>query len=54
MFLIVVLSCLQFALAATSPEGLAWLEENKRKEGVVALPSGLQYKVFIVQGAIHD
>lgn len=27
-------------------EGDAWLEENKKKEGVVTLPSGLQYKVI--------
>lgn len=26
--------------------GLKWLEENKKKEGVVVLPSGLQYKVI--------
>merc|ERR1719373_224155 len=36
-----------FALAlASNPEGLKFLEENKEKEGVVALPSGLQYKVL--------
>ena len=27
-------------------EGVAFLEENKKKEGVVTLPSGLQYKVI--------
>ena len=27
-------------------KGAAWLEENKKKEGVVVLPSGLQYKVI--------
>jgi len=27
-------------------EGKAFLEENKRKEGVKTLPSGLQYKVM--------
>jgi FKBP-type peptidyl-prolyl cis-trans isomerase FklB len=27
-------------------EGKAFLEENKRKEGVITLPSGLQYKVL--------
>ncbi|MFH0911666.1 MAG: FKBP-type peptidyl-prolyl cis-trans isomerase [Planctomycetota bacterium] len=27
-------------------EGAAFLEENKKKEGVVALPSGLQYKAL--------
>ncbi len=27
-------------------ENAAWLEENKTKEGVITLPSGLQYKVI--------
>ena len=27
-------------------EGIAFLEENKTKEGVVVLPSGLQYKII--------
>ena len=30
----------------TLAEGKVFLEENKRKDGVVALPSGLQYKVL--------
>ena len=34
------------AVQATTPEGLAWLKENGEKEGVVTLPSGLQYKVL--------
>lgn len=32
--------------AGTNEEGLAYLEENKNKEGVITLPSGLQYKVL--------
>jgi FKBP-type peptidyl-prolyl cis-trans isomerase FklB len=32
--------------AETKKENEAWLEENKSKEGVVVLPSGLQYKVI--------
>jgi hypothetical protein len=44
---VVILSWIQFAGALTSPEGLAWLEENKKKDGVVVLPSGLQYKVSL-------
>eukprot|EP00521_Asterionellopsis_glacialis_P018864 CAMPEP_0195330320 /NCGR_PEP_ID=MMETSP0708-20121125/11973_1 /TAXON_ID=33640 /ORGANISM="Asterionellopsis glacialis, Strain CCMP134" /LENGTH=225 /DNA_ID=CAMNT_0040398587 /DNA_START=59 /DNA_END=736 /DNA_ORIENTATION=+ len=32
--------------AGTNAAGLAFLEENKSKEGVVTLPSGLQYKVL--------
>ena len=31
---------------ASTPEGLAFLAANKDKEGVVTLPSGLQYKVL--------
>jgi hypothetical protein len=31
--------------AETNEEGLAYLEKNKNAEGVVVLPSGLQYKV---------
>jgi FKBP-type peptidyl-prolyl cis-trans isomerase len=31
---------------ANKKQGLAFLEANKTKEGVVALPSGLQYKVL--------
>jgi len=33
-------------LAWTNDFGLKFLEENKKKEGVVTLPSGLQYKVL--------
>ncbi|KAG5178563.1 FKBP-type peptidyl-prolyl cis-trans isomerase [Tribonema minus] len=33
------------ALAGTTQEGLDFLAANKAKEGVVELPSGLQYKV---------
>ena len=32
--------------AATNPAGVAFLKANKLKEGVVELPSGLQYKVL--------
>ncbi len=37
---------MQEAAAANKAEGKAFLEENKEKEGVVALKSGLQYKVM--------
>ncbi len=40
----------QASSAGTKAEGLAFLEENKNKEGVVVLPSGLQYKI-IKEGA---
>jgi FKBP-type peptidyl-prolyl cis-trans isomerase FklB len=36
----------QVAGEANKKQGLAFLEANKTKEGVVALPSGLQYKVL--------
>ncbi len=32
--------------SASNPESTIWLEENSNKEGVVTLPSGLQYKVL--------
>jgi FKBP-type peptidyl-prolyl cis-trans isomerase FklB len=32
--------------AGTNEAGLAFLEENKQKPGVITLPSGLQYKVL--------
>jgi FKBP-type peptidyl-prolyl cis-trans isomerase FklB len=32
--------------AGTNEEGLAFLKANKEKEGVVELPSGLQYKIL--------
>jgi len=31
---------------ATKPEGYLWLDANATKEGVVSLPSGLQYKIL--------
>jgi FKBP-type peptidyl-prolyl cis-trans isomerase FklB len=34
------------ACAATTPEGRAFLESNKHKEGVVETSSGLQYRVL--------
>ena len=34
------------AVSGTNEVGLKFLEENKHKEGVVVLPSGLQYKVL--------
>lgn len=43
---VVVLSFLSVAVVATDEEGLQWLAANKLKEGVVELPSGLQYKVL--------
>mmetsp|Transcript_25294 Transcript_25294/g.36977 ORF Transcript_25294/g.36977 Transcript_25294/m.36977 type:complete len:245 (-) Transcript_25294:102-836(-) len=40
--------------AQTTEEGLAFLKENKEKEGVIELPSGLQYKVLNKgTGAFH-
>jgi FKBP-type peptidyl-prolyl cis-trans isomerase len=47
-FLFVTLLCVLGATStmASTPEGLAFLAANKDKEGVVTLPSGLQYKVL--------
>ena len=40
--------------AATNAAGLKFLAENKEKEGVVTLPSGLQYKVLRSgEGKVH-
>jgi FKBP-type peptidyl-prolyl cis-trans isomerase FklB len=33
-------------IAATKAEGAAFLENNAKQDGVVALPSGLQYKIL--------
>merc|ERR1719253_2323608 len=41
-----VLSCFASSALATNAAGVAFLEANKAKEGVVELPSGLQYKVL--------
>merc|ERR1712193_139943 len=50
--LIALLPCL--ALAGTNEFGKKFLEENKKKEGVITLPSGLQYKVLRAgDGADH-
>lgn len=40
---------------ASNPEGAAFLQQNAQAEGVVALPSGLQYKVIKsgAPGAAH-
>jgi len=35
-----------FAAAGTNEEGQKFLEENKKREGVITLKSGLQYKVL--------
>merc|ERR1719191_2254491 len=43
---LVALGLTAVALAGTNEKGLQFLEENKSKEGVVTLPSGLQYKVL--------
>jgi FKBP-type peptidyl-prolyl cis-trans isomerase FklB len=37
-------------LAANKARGKSWLEENKKRPGVVELPSGLQYEV-VTQGS---
>jgi FKBP-type peptidyl-prolyl cis-trans isomerase FklB len=45
LFQILALLSLLFAVfAGTSEEGLAWLAEKAKEEGVVKLPSGLMYK----------
>jgi len=52
MIYLLLLASLVFA--GTTPEGLAWLEENKGGEGVIQLASGMQYKVLRKgDGAFH-
>merc|ERR1719231_1413011 len=41
-----VLALFAMSAIATNEEGTKFLEENKKKDGVVTLPSGLQYKVL--------
>jgi FKBP-type peptidyl-prolyl cis-trans isomerase FklB len=41
------------AHAGTNDEGLKFLEENKAKEGVITLDSGLQYKVLTKGEGVH-
>eukprot|EP00962_Isochrysis_galbana_P021088 scaffold6206_cov238-Isochrysis_galbana.AAC.2 len=51
-----VLAFLSLALLtmASNDFGVTFLEENSKKEGVITLPSGLQYKVLRAgQGADH-
>lgn len=43
---IVVVVFAPFVFAGSNAEGIQFLEENKKKEGVIELPSGLQYKVL--------
>ena len=42
---VVLLLCIALAMG-TNAKGKAYLEANKAKEGVIELPSGLQYKVL--------
>jgi len=43
---IVLFASVLASALATNEQGLKFLAENKKKEGVVELPSGLQYKVL--------
>ena len=46
LLLLLLASLAAPARAGTNAEGLAFLEANKAKPGVITLPSGLQYKVL--------
>jgi len=41
-----LLALASFSEAGTTEKGLAWLKEKSAEDGVVTLPSGLQYKVL--------
>ena len=43
---VVAVTLLPLAFAGTTQEGLEWLAKNSKKEGVITLASGLQYKVL--------
>ena len=43
---VAALACVQIAVGDVYEDGQKFLEENKKKPGVVVLESGLQYKVL--------
>jgi FKBP-type peptidyl-prolyl cis-trans isomerase FklB len=50
----ILLSALVVCVSAgTNAEGLKFLEENKGKEGVITIGSGLQYKVLTKGSGVH-
>lgn len=52
--IVFALVCSPLLALAGNAAGEAFLEENKKKEGVITLPSGFQYKVLTKgQGAFH-
>ena len=46
MMRVLLLASALISALATNPVGLKFLEDNGKKDGVVTLPSGLQYKVL--------
>merc|ERR1712196_733249 len=53
MKLIILLFAICTVAVATNEAGKKFLEENKAKEGVITLPSGLQYKVLRKGSGAH-
>ena len=53
MKFLIALACVAAVSAGTNAEGLKFLEENKKKEGVITLDSGMQYKVLRAGDGIH-
>ena len=47
---VLIIAFAQLAAAGGNEAGIAYLEENTKKEGVITLPSGLQYKVLTKGG----
>ena len=45
--IVLFLSLIIFVSAGTSPEGLAWLADKAKEDGVVKLDSGLLYKEIV-------
>jgi hypothetical protein len=46
MYLGLLVAALLGLASATNPEGQAYLDKNTEKDGVIVLPSGLQYEVL--------
>lgn len=51
--LVLLVLLVQKVSGGTNDEGVTFLEKNKAEEGVITLPSGLQYKVLRKGDGVH-
>jgi FKBP-type peptidyl-prolyl cis-trans isomerase FklB len=51
--IVLLLAAATVVRAGSNEDGLKFLEENKAKEGVIELPSGMQYKILEKGAGIH-